>query len=189
MAENEPTTPAVPQPPVSKPAITLVSKLLVGLFMAGVILTECAIAYFMMPTSEQVAAEAEARLAKRIKETADDVGGEPAAPESKAPPEIEVELGDYSITYQNGASMLRVDVSLAATLLEEDKSTFDSLFKEKEKRFSQMVNVEFRSSDRVDLIDPKLGLIRRRILEKSNALFGKRLVRDVVVSQISLIEQ
>jgi hypothetical protein len=41
----------------------------------------------------------------------------------------------------------------------------------------------------VDLQDPKLGLIRRRILAKSNALFGQRILQDVLVSQFFMIEQ
>ena len=40
-----------------------------------------------------------------------------------------------------------------------------------------------------DLADPGLGLIKRRILEKSNALLGKPLLRAVVFSEFSYMEQ
>jgi hypothetical protein len=157
--------------------------------MAGVMLVECAIAYLMIPTPDQVAAVAEARLAERMRETADSIGEAPAISAEEEVPHVEVNLGDYSITYPNGSTMLRIDVSLAGTVLEEDKFEFEQTFKEREKRYSQMVNIEFRSSELADIYSDNLDLIRRRILEKSNALFGKRLLRDVLISQYTILEQ
>ncbi|MEQ8791421.1 MAG: hypothetical protein RIC55_34480 [Pirellulaceae bacterium] len=170
--------------------MSLLGKLLVAGFMAGVILSECAIAYFMIPTPEQVAALTEANYRKQMKETPESIGeSDGLAPADDEVPEVEVDLGTYSITYQNGSSMLRIDLGLAGTMKDEESMEFDEVFEEKKKRFSQMVNVEVRSAELVDLQDPKLGLIRRRILEKSNALFGQRVLRDVLVSQFFIIEQ
>ena len=39
-----------------------------------------------------------------------------------------------------------------------------------------------------DLEDAGLGLIKRRILEKSNALFGKPLLRSVVFADYTFVE-
>jgi hypothetical protein len=144
----------------------------------------------MIPTPEQVAAVTEERLAERMKETAERVGGDERLPAAEEVLDVEVDLGSYSITYPNGSTMLRIEVTLAGTILQDDKSKFDALFKEKERRYSQMVNIAFRSAELVDIVnDPNLDLIRRRILEKSNALFGQRILRDVVVSQYTTFEQ
>ena len=40
-----------------------------------------------------------------------------------------------------------------------------------------------------DLTDPGLGLLKRRILAKSNDLLGKPLLRSVVFSDFSFVEQ
>lgn len=189
MAENQALTPENEPVAPTKPRMSLTGKLLVGAFMAGVILMECAIAYFMIPTPEQVAAVAEANMAKRYMERPEDLIDDDGILADDGAPEAEVDLGSYSITYQNGSSMLRIDLGLAGTLKEEEQAEFEDLFKEKERRFSQMINVEVRSAELIDLQDPKLGLIRRRILEKSNALFGKQILRDVLVSQFFIIEQ
>jgi flagellar FliL protein len=184
MADNQVQTADVPasDTPVSdaKPGASLIGKLLIGGFVSGVILAECAIAYLMIPTPEQVAAVTEERLAERMKETAERVGGDERLPAAEEVLDVEVDLGSYSITYPNGSTMLRIEVTLAGTILQDDKSKFDALFKEKERRYSQMVNI---------VNDPNLDLIRRRILEKSNALFGQRILRDVVVSQYTTFEQ
>jgi flagellar FliL protein len=194
MADNQVQTADVPasDTPVSdaKPGASLIGKLLIGGFVSGVILAECAIAYLMIPTPEQVAAVTEERLAERMKETAERVGGDERLPAAEEVLDVEVDLGSYSITYPNGSTMLRIEVTLAGTILQDDKSKFDALFKEKERRYSQMVNIAFRSAELVDIVnDPNLDLIRRRILEKSNALFGQRILRDVVVSQYTTFEQ
>jgi flagellar FliL protein len=46
-----------------------------------------------------------------------------------------------------------------------------------------------RSADGTDLADAGLGLIKRQILEKTNALLGKALLRAIVVSDFSYLEQ
>ena len=178
------TEAAVEEP---KAGFSLITKLLIAVFMAVVILTECAIAYLLIPSADEVAAATEARLAKdaQIKGEMDDE----VKPAGEVIPEVEFDLGAYTITTKNGASMLHIDVSLAATLKEEDKTEFEELFEEKKKRFSQLVMFEFRSAEPVDLYANELGLIRRQILEKSNALFGKQIVRQVLVSAFSIVEQ
>lgn len=171
----------------SKPGFSLVGKIIVASCMAGVILVECAIAYLLIPSADDVAAATEARLAEDAKD--DEEVDEFEEPDAEVIPEVEVDLGAYSITYRNGATMLHIEVSLAATLKEEDSSEFETLFEEKKKRFSQLVMFEFRSAEPVDLHANELGLIRRQILEKSNALFGKQIVRQVLVSAFSVVEQ
>jgi flagellar FliL protein len=56
-------------------------------------------------------------------------------------------------------------------------------------RFRDMVISEIRHLDNQDLADPGLGLIKRRILEKSNALFGKPILKGLFFPDFSYIEQ
>ena len=46
-----------------------------------------------------------------------------------------------------------------------------------------------RSAEGSDLADAGLGLIKRQILEKTNALLGKPLVKVVIISDFSYMEQ
>ena len=172
---------------VKKAGFSIVGKLILAACMGVVILGECVIAYFLIPSAEDVAAVTEARLAQKA-QLEDELVDETES-EDEGVPEVEVDLGSYSITYKNGASMLHIDVSLAATLKEEDADEFERIFEEKKKRFSQLVMFEFRSAEPVDLYANELGLIRRQVLAKSNALFGKQIIRQVLVSAFSIVEQ
>jgi hypothetical protein len=51
------------------------------------------------------------------------------------------------------------------------------------------VIVTLRSSELGDLTDAGLGLIKRRILEKTNRTLGKPYLRSVIFSDFSFIEQ
>jgi hypothetical protein len=103
----------------------------------------------------------------------------------------EVELGEFSITLlQPEAGMAyRVDFKIGATVDENDKTKFDELFAASQQRFRDQVMIEVRNCEISDLTDSGLGLIKRRISEKSNALFGAPLLQGVFFSEFSLVEQ
>jgi flagellar FliL protein len=84
---------------------------------------------------------------------------------------------------------LRVDFQLFGTVIDKDKGQLEAAMKRNKHRFRDQIIVEIRNSDSEDLNDSALGLIKRRILEKSNTLLGKPLLRSVVFSQFSYIEQ
>ena len=104
---------------------------------------------------------------------------------------VEVDLGEYSITVSqpNTSTALRVDFHLYGTVLEGDQTELTSLLDRNVHRFRDQVLYEIRNSESSDLADPGLALIKRRILEKSNALFDSPILRSVVFSQFSYIEQ
>ena len=104
---------------------------------------------------------------------------------------VEVELGDYSVTVSQANSnlSLRVDFKLFGTVIEKDKPRLEAAMARNKHRFREQIIVEIRNSDAEDLSDPALGLIKRRILEKSNKLLGRPLLQSVVFSQFSYIEQ
>ena len=104
---------------------------------------------------------------------------------------VEIPLGDYSLTIpqRNSSIALRADFSLAGTVLAADESEFANLMDKHPARFREIVMYEFRNSEREDLDDPELGLIKRRILERSNTLFGKPILKTLMFPDFSYIEQ
>lgn len=167
----------------------LMGKLMIAGFMAGVVVVECLLAYLFIPSAEQVAAMAEHNIQKKLPEG---LKSETEHAESDdAKPVVELELGEYSITVTqpNSPTALRVDFQLVGTVKEEDQAEAKSLFDRNVHRFRDMVLSEIRNLESTDLADPGLTLIKRRILEKSNALFGKSALKGVVFSQFSYIEQ
>jgi flagellar FliL protein len=104
---------------------------------------------------------------------------------------VEIDLGEYTVTVTqpNSSTALRVDFKLVGTLLEEDETEVTQAFDRYANRFRDQIIFEIRNSEPADLADPGLGLLKRRILEKSTTLFGKPLLKSVVFSQFSYVEQ
>jgi flagellar FliL protein len=173
----------------SKAGNPLLGKLAIAGFMGGVVALECLIAYFVFPSTEEVAALAQQNLEKKLPATlAADAPGDGQEDSENV---MEVDLGQYSITVPqpNSTTSLRVDFHLVGTVLDTDESEATSLYDRNVHRFRDQVLVEIRNSEPADLADPGLALIKRRILEKSNALLGKPVLRSVVFSEFSCFEQ
>ena len=168
---------------------SMMGKLMICGFMAVVVVVECLLAFVFIPSAEEVAALAEEKMIKKLPATVglDDL----VVQDGKAAAAVEVELGEYTITVSQANSnlSLRVDFQLYGTVLEKEKSQLASAMERHKHRFRDQILVEIRNSDVEDLSDPALGLIKRRILEKSNALLGKPLLQSIVFSQFSYIEQ
>jgi flagellar FliL protein len=104
---------------------------------------------------------------------------------------IEVEIGDFSVTsYQpSSEATLRIDFHLFATVPEEGEGLFASQLKRNKNRVREQVIVTMRNAELTDLTDPGLGLIKRRILTKVNRTLGKPLLRTIIISDFSFVEQ
>ena len=63
-----------------------------------------------------------------------------------------------------------------------DVAEFEALLQTNRNRLRDKIIAVIRKSDASDLSDAGLGLIRRGILETSNTLFGKRLLREISFS-------
>ena len=185
---NEQDTPPVAAAPV-RPGSGLMGKLLIAGFMGGVIAVECLLAYLFIPSPDEVAALAEENMTKKL--PASLATDEITAAQDEMKNTVEIPLGDYSLTIpqRNSEMALRADFTLAGTVLAADESTFANLMEKHPARFREIVLYEFRNSEREDLDDPELGLIKRRILERSNKLFGKPILKSVMIPDFSYIEQ
>ena len=84
---------------------------------------------------------------------------------------------------------MRIDFKLYGIVGDDDEGKFDESFKRNEHRIRDAVLVIVRNAEAGDLTDPTLGLLKRRILEKSNRLLGKPMLRSIIFSDFSFIEQ
>lgn len=187
MADEKETPPN--NPATAAPRGGIVGKLMIAGFMGGVIALECLLAYLFIPTPDEVAALAEENMSKRL--PASLVTNEISASHDEMKNMVEIQLGDYSITIaqRNSSVALRADFTLAGTVLASDASAFANLMEKHPARFREIVLYEFRNSEREDIDDPELGLIKRRILERSNNLFGKPILKTLMFPDFSYIEQ
>jgi len=185
MAEQQPNPPA----PAREKSGSLAGKLLIAGFMGGVVAVECLLAYLFIPSAEDVAVLAEQRMSKKL--PADLKGEDLAGSEEETSSTVEIDLGEYSITVAqpNSSTSIRVDFLLVGTVLDNDEKEILSLFDRNVHRFRDQILYEIRNSEPADLADPGLGLIKRRILEKSNDLFGRAILRSILFSQFSFVEQ
>lgn len=104
---------------------------------------------------------------------------------------VEMDLEQFVVTAHQPASAttVRIELHLFGTVRASDKEEFEELVKGNQHRVREQVLFTLRSAEPVDLTDPGLGLIKRRILEKTNALLGKPLLQGVAISEFSYYEQ
>ena len=162
----------------------MMKTLMVAGIVSAVILVECLAAYFLIPGSAQVEASAKARAEEQQKEEEEHAGEEHGESHGAS---VEVELGKYNITVHRPASdvTLRVSFLLIGTVDEHEHEGFDTLFEKNQHRLRDKIIFEIRNCELSDLTDPGLGLIKRRILAKSNELLGKPILQSVVFSEFS----
>jgi flagellar FliL protein len=189
---------AEPAKPVSRGSSWLLRACVLA-FMVVVILAECLIAYRYLHSGEtapdSAAHEPEPKHDEEKPHDAEksheghEVHGEHG--KSAQSPQVEVDLGDFSVTIFQPASntTLRIDFHLFGAIRVDDEAEFKGRMEENKHRFRDQVLVTIRSSDVGDLADPGLALLKRKILAKTNETLGKPLLRSVIFSEFSFIEQ
>ncbi len=162
-------------------------KIMIGGFMAIVIVIECAVAWFLIPSQQKIEEIAESKVVEKIKESHDH--NDPAHAHEGGM--TEKDLGQFGVTaYQPAAnSTLRIDFHLYGTIPVAEEHHFDEVYASTQHRIREQVIVTIRNSEIADLTDPGLGLIKRKILEKTNRLLGKAYLQNVVFSDFSFVEQ
>ncbi len=85
---------------------------------------------------------------------------------------------------------LRIDFRLVGIVKMEDEGEFQTRLEANKNRVREKVIVTVRSMSMADLLeDPALGLLKRKIVIGLNRILGKELLRDVIFSDYSVIEQ
>jgi hypothetical protein len=184
--EEQAMTDLPPSDEQSSPRSSLLGRLLIAGFMGAVVVAECIFAYLWLPSSAQVAAQME----QMAKEAIVSEELKQAETSDSAVPAVEVALGRFTVTNHRlpSESTFRVEFDLWGTVAEQDQNEFATLFQRNERRFRDQVIVEIRNCEVSELEDPGLGLIKRRILAKSNALLGKPLLRSVIFADYAFVE-
>ena len=175
----------------------MVKTIIVAVVVVFVILTECFFAYMLIPSRTELEKWATAKAEKEHSSGGDHGTGAHGdakhgdAKHGEGHKEIEVDLGKYNVVvHQPAANMtLKVNFHLIGTVLESEHHEFEELLAKSQHRLRDQAIFEVRNSQIEDLTDPGLALLKRRILAKSNDLFGKPLLRAVVFSDFSFIEQ
>jgi len=167
----------------------LLTKLAVLAFLAGVVAAECLLVSALLPSRAETAAMA--GLATEPDSAAAPAPAEALPDAEETIPQVEVDLGEFGVTAYQPISntTLRIDFHLYGTVATDDEAEFLAQLEGNIHRFRDQVIVTLRSSDITDLTDAGLGLIKRKILEKTNAMLGKRYLRAIIFSDFSFIEQ
>jgi len=182
----------------------MIKPLLVGTFVAVVVLSECLFAYFLIPSTADVemwAKEKSAGISASAGHDAHASNGDQAGHGAAdghvgeggehAAHEVEAELGKFNVVIHQPAANLtmRVNFHLIGTLPDDASKEFEELLHHNEHRLRDQVIFEIRNSRVEDLTDPGLALLKRKILAKSNELLGKPILHTVLFSDFSYIEQ
>lgn len=184
--------PAATAPAEAKSSGGLVRALIVAACISAMLLAQCAVAYFLLPSASDLSAAEEQKLAQLAKAAAAQQGDKHAEEEFESTdekPQTEVDLGAFRIsTHHRGAtSTLRIDFRLVGMVETAQKPAFESLYEKHRNRIRDRIIFEIRSAEISDLSDPGLGLIKRRILERVNTQLGQPLVQGVVVSDFMFV--
>ncbi len=177
MAE-ETQNPAAEEEAPAKPS--MLPKIMVAGFIGLVVMVETFIFFFMVPSADDVAALAEARLINKVEASMIDDGEETIDDEHET---MEFPLGDYGVTFIPPGSdrNYRVDFPLYCTIYAKDEKRMEELFEKKKARFQHRIMLEVRLATIDDLMENQLGLIQRRILATSNEVLadGEEDAQDI----------
>jgi len=105
---------------------------------------------------------------------------------------VEVNIGtDFNCT--NGkaheGSVIHVNFKVVALVNSKDEVQFKDSIKAADARIKEAVMMVARQADTEALNDPYLGSMKRLIREQINKILRKSYIRDIVISEYSLIER
>jgi flagellar basal body-associated protein FliL len=161
-------------------------------FVSVIVVVEIVTAAMLAPSAQETAKLAQQLAAAASGETTDATGQHGEEHEPSHDEHLkEVEMGSYTITRFNPATntTLAIDFELYGTVLADDASDFHHHFENSKARIREGVNMTLHGADSSDLTDAGLGLIKRRILEKTNRALGQPLLKEVLFSKFSFVER
>jgi len=189
---QEPSAPnenpqAEEQAPAAVAKTSLFGKIKILLFVALVIAVECVVAYWYLPKTAETAALAGSAV--EYKEESKTKAKQDSENEQNR--QVEVDLSEFNVTAYQPASntTLRIDFHLYGTVAAKDQKEFMTRLEENLHRFRGQVLETVRSSEITDLTDAGLGLVKRKIMDKTNRMLGKQLLQTIIFSDFSFIEQ
>jgi flagellar basal body-associated protein FliL len=156
-------------------------------FISIVVLVETALFFFLIPSAEDVAALAEARLVQNIKE-----GEKHDDPHKVSDKDqiVEFPLGQFGIVFSpvDSESDFRVEFVLFGLLRKPNADRLKEEFKSKEGRIRHEVLLKVRTSTIEELQENNLASIQRRILATCNQLLDEPVLLSVGFQDFQVFE-
>ena len=179
-------------PPPTRGGGGLLSIVKAVAFVSVIVIVEIVAAAMLAPSADETARlgqEISAAATGESVESSDEHGQHEAHHDEEQV--HEVELGIYNITRFNPATntTLAIDFELYGTVLASDTTEFEHEFEHNKARIREQVTMTLHGAASADLTDAGLGLIKRRILEKTNRALGHPLLKEVLFSKFSFVER
>lgn len=165
---------AEPKPVETAPAKTsLFPKIFALGLIASVVIAETFIFFFMVPSADDVAALAEARLIDKVEKSMEKDGEEKKEEDPNAIKEFQLGAYGGEFTAPGSDRKYTVEFTLFGTVKAKDEKKLEALFKDREGRFKHRMTLEIRNATMDELTEKQLGLLQRRILATSNDILGE----------------
>ena len=167
---------------------SLMPKILVSGFITTIVVAETFIFFFMVPSADDVAALAEARLMEKL-EASMETDGEEKIEDADAIKEFQ--LGEYGIAFTPPGTdrNYRVEFVLFGTIKTKDEKRLEELFTERQGRFRHRMMLEIRNATMDELTENQLGLLQRRILATSNEILEEPILLGVGFDRFVFMEE
>ena len=167
----------------------ILGKLKLAGIVLAVIVTECAIAYALLPDAERTAAMLAVKNASQTEQAEEEEDAGESALDSEQTKEISLDKFAISAYQPLSTTTLRIDFHLVVVIEADQDEEFQKRLAEKSHRIREKVLVTVRSATINDLADPELDLVKRKLLEEINKLLGKPFIKRIIFSDFRFIEQ
>jgi hypothetical protein len=188
--EQQPESTDTPAPRGRKKLFALVKPVA---FVSVIVIVEVVAASMLAPSAQETGHLAQQFVAASAGHSTagHDEHGEHGEGEESSHNVREVELGIYNITRYNPKTntTLAIDFELYGVVLAADATEFQHLYENSQARLREQVIMSLHAATSADLADAGLGLIKRRILEKTNRAIGQPLVREIIFSKFNFVER
>lgn len=172
---------------------------LMGIFKAAAILSMLVVvqvvaAAFVIPSPHDVEKLARDLAVAEKGNEFDSQSTEDTLDGAAAPPEKdlrEVLIDQFSITRYNveADKTVNIDFEVYATVLAAEEEEYLTLFDSNKNRVKEQINLTIHAAEPTDLTDRGLGLIKRKILERTNRALGKPLVREIFLTRFNFVQR
>ncbi|GIW98602.1 MAG: dihydrolipoamide acetyltransferase [Pirellulaceae bacterium] len=169
---------------------SLVPKLMIGGFISLVAIAETAIFFLLVPSAEEVAALAEAKVLARVEAEMEADGQTPVTDQEDL---VDFPLGEYGVSFIPPGSdrQYRVEFQLFGSVRAKNQRQLEEIYARKKASFQHRIMLEIRNATVDELMENQLGLIQRRLLATSNEVLseGEPLILGVSLPGYTVMEE
>ena len=162
-------------------------KMIIVGFISLIMVVETALFFFLVPSAEEVAALAEARLIQNVQRSEEEAM-QTETDESKV---IEFQLGRFGETFSpiDSEQKYRVEFELFGLIKQKDEVLMEAEFEEKSGRIRHAIRMKVRNSELGELEENQLALLQRRILATCKHLLDNDVLISVGFNQYQLFPE